>query len=147
LNVKSVSSITIARACQLNDRELIQRLQEASKGLLWLSESEYPWETIVIENVDNIQAKLLAITDNPPETNIEIQELDRFFSRVTEEKDWYDEEEMAQCRGYQNLVVLLKTHLKDIKVYRIGAIEVKCYVLGETLSGALAGLFTISVET
>jgi hypothetical protein len=131
----------------LNDRELTERLQQASEGLLWLSESDYPWETIWMENVDDITAKLLAITDSPPETNIEIQESDRFFSRVTEEKDWYDEEEMAQCRGYQNLVTLLKNHLKDLRVYRIGEIEVKCYVLGETPSGAMAGLFTISVET
>jgi Nuclease A inhibitor-like protein len=131
----------------LNERELTEGLKQASEGLLWPSESDYPWETVWIENVEDIEAKLLAITDSPPETTIEIQELDRFFSRVTEEKDWYDEEEMAECKGYQNLVTLLKSHLTDIKVYRVGEIEVNCYILGKTASGSIAGLFTISVET
>ncbi|MGF1540354.1 MAG: nuclease A inhibitor family protein [Pleurocapsa sp.] len=131
----------------LNERKLTERLQQLSEKLLWPSESDYPWETIALENVDDLEAKLLAIIDSPAETKIEIQELDRFFSRVTEEKDWYNEEEIAQCKGYQNLVAFLKNHLKDIKVYRVGEIEVNCYILGKTESGAIAGLFTMSVET
>ena len=131
----------------MNDKELINQLQQASDGLLWHSESDYPFETVYWENVDDVKSKLLELTDSSPETKIEVRELDRFFDRVTEEKDWYEEEEMLICRRYQALVKLLKTHLTDIKVYRVGEVEVNCYILGKTESNAHAGLSTISVET
>ena len=128
-------------------KELIDRLSQAAEGLLWLSESDYPFETVGIENVDNIKSKLLELTKCNSETTIEVKELDEFFDRVTEEKDWYNSEEMAECKRYQALVNLLETHLSDIKVYRIGSCEIKVYILGKTESGAIAGLSTISVET
>lgn len=131
----------------MNDQELIGQFSQASKGLLWLSESDYPFEVIYWENLDDINAKLLELTDSNPETTIEVKELESFFKRATEEKDWYEEEEMAECKHYQELVNLLKTHLTDIKVYRVGSCEVNCYILGKTDSGAIAGLSTISVET
>ncbi len=54
---------------------------------------------------------------------------------------------MAECKRYQRLVKLLQTHLTDLKVYRLGEVEIDVYVLGKTESGAIAGLATISVET
>ncbi len=131
----------------MKDSELINQLKSASEGLLWLSESDYPFETVYWENVDDIKSKLLELTDCTPETKIEVRELDSFFKRVTEEKDWYNDEEMAECKRYQALANLLKTHLTDIKVYRVGEVEVNCYILGKTESGSIAGLSTISVET
>ncbi len=131
----------------MNDSELIARLKQASLGLLWHSESDYPFEVIYWENVDDIKSKLLQLTDCTPETKIEVRKLDIFFDRVTKEEDWYNDEEMAECKRYQELVHLLKTHLTDIKVYRVGEVEVNCYILGKTESNALAGLSTISVET
>ncbi len=128
-------------------KELINRLSKATEGLLWLSESDYPFESVCIENVDNIKSKLLELTNCNSKTNIEVQELDEFFSRVTEEKDWYNSEEMAECKRYQALVNLLKTYLSDLKVYRVGSCEVKVYILGKTESGKIVGLSTISVET
>ena len=131
----------------MNDQELINQLQQASDGLLWLSESDYPLETVYIENVTDVKSKLLQITDCAPETKIEVEKLDSFFNRATEEEDWYNEEEIAECKRYRELVKLLKTHLTDIKVYRVGEVEVNCYILGKTESGNIAGLSTISVET
>ena len=131
----------------MNKPELINQLKSASEGLLWLSESDYPFTTIYWENVDDINAKLLQVTESTPETKIEVKELDSFFNRVTKEEDWYNDEEMAECKRYQELVNLFKTHLTDIKVYRVGEVEVNCYILGKTESGFIAGLSTISVET
>ena len=131
----------------MNDNELIERLKQTSDGLLWHSESDYPFKTVYWENVDDIKAKLLQLTDCTPKTTIEVRELNKFFSQATEEKDWYNDEEMAECKRYQDLVNLLKTNLTDIKVYRVGEVEVNCYILGKTESGSIAGLSTIAVET
>ncbi len=40
----------------MNDSELIERLKSASDGLLWLSESDYPFETVYWENVNDIRS-------------------------------------------------------------------------------------------
>lgn len=131
----------------MNDNELIDRLKQASDGLHWHSESDYPFTTIYWENVDYINNKLLQATDCTPDTTIEVRELDKFFSQATAEEDWYNDEEMTECKRYRELVHLLKTNLSNIKVYRVGEVEVNCYILGQTEQGAIAGLSTISVET
>ncbi|MGK7949111.1 MAG: nuclease A inhibitor family protein [Xenococcaceae cyanobacterium] len=102
----------------MNDNELIERLKQTSQNLLWHSESDYPFTTIYWENVDDIKSKLLQVTNCTPETTIEVRELDKFFSQATEEKDWYNDEEIAECKRYRELVHLLKTNLSNIKVYR-----------------------------
>ncbi|MGK7935180.1 MAG: nuclease A inhibitor family protein [Xenococcaceae cyanobacterium] len=130
----------------MKDRELMIQLSQAVEGLLWLSESDYPWETVYIENVDRIETKLLELTPSNSVTKIEIRELDNFFKRVTQAKD-EDEEELQESRRYQALVDLLKTHLRDIKVYRVGECEIKVYILGKTELGKVAGLSTMVVET
>lgn len=129
----------------MNDIEFITKLAQATEGLLWLSESDYPFETVYLENIDNIKTKLLQLTNNNSETKIEIREIDRFFHRVTQ--DNYDKDKLEESRRYQTLVKLLKTHLQDVKVYRIGECEIKVYILGKTKSGAVAGLSTIVIET
>ena len=131
----------------MNDQELINQLQQTSEGLLWLSESDYPFATILIKNVDDIESKLLELTDSNPGTTIEVRELDSFFAKVTEAEDWWEEEEIAECRRYEELVKLLKSHLMEVKVYRVGSCEINCYILGKTESGSIAGLSTLVVET
>ncbi len=64
----------------MNDQELINQLQKASFGLLWLSESDYPFNTVYWENVDYINTKLLQKTNSTDDTTIEIRELDRICS-------------------------------------------------------------------
>ena len=130
----------------MKDRELITKLAQLTEGLLWLSESDYPFETVYLENIDRIKNQLLELTNSNPETKIEIREIDSFFNRVIQE-DNYDEYELEEYRRYQALIDFLKTHLHDVKVYRIGDCEIKVYILGQTESGAVAGLSTMVVET
>lgn len=131
---------------RMKDRELITQLSQAIEGLLWLSESDYPFTTIYLENIDNIEPKLLELTHSNPETKLETREIDNFFNRVVQEDNW-DESELEECQRYQALVELLKTHLQNIQVYRVGECEIQVYILGKTESGSIVGLSTIVVET
>ena len=131
----------------MKDSELINQLNQASQGLLWLSESDYPFQTLYWENVDEIKAKLVELTKGTPEAKIAVREVDSFFKRAIEIKDWYKDEKKAECRRYQALVALLTNHLTNLKVYRVGEIEIDIYIVGRTKSGNLAGLSTKVVET
>ncbi len=132
----------------MKDSELIDQLTQATEGLWWISESDYPFETIYWEDLKEISSeKILEKSARDLATTVEVRELDKFFQRVIEEKDWYQAEEIAECKRYQELLQLLQTHLTDLKVYRVGEVEIDVYILGKTESGAIAGLATISVET
>lgn len=48
---------------------------------------------------------------------------------------------------FQTLVTKLKDNLTDIKVYRLGTIDIDVYIVGKTPSGDLAGIFTKVIET
>jgi hypothetical protein len=132
----------------MNDCELIDRLEKATKNLYWISESDSTWQVFLWEEKEAITPeKMLAKLGFNPDTAIEICELNNFFLIVTEEQDWHNEEEAQEVKRYQELVSLLKTNLSDLKIYRIGNIEIDIYIVGKTESGKLAGLSTKVVET
>ena len=132
----------------MDDREIIQQLQQASQGLLWLSESDYPFEIIYWQEKNPIiEEKLLQNSDKNSDKTIETITLESFFKSATREQDWHDRTEKEEVHRYQTLVKLLQEKLTDVKVYRVGEIEIDVYILGETESGAICGLSTKVVET
>jgi hypothetical protein len=124
------------------------QLKQASKGLLFLSESDAPFEVIHWPaQGDLTPAKLLQLTNHPPDAPLEILAVDDFFAIATQEEDWHDEEERETVKLFQNLVSVLKQKLSQLQVYRVGNIEIDVYIVGVTDGGGLAGLSTKLVET
>ncbi len=109
-------------------------LTKAVSGLLYSSESDYPFE--IVEN-------------SKPEIfqNSKQIEFDSFFKRLTAEEDWFGEEEKAKAAKYATLEKLLKENLTDLKVFKTGETDIEIYIIGKTKSGAFMGLKTRSVET
>lgn len=80
-------------------------------------------------------------------TMVEEISLEKFFSRATKIEDWYEEEEKESAQKFSGLQKLLESNLKNIKVFRVGEIEIDVYVVGIDEDGNLAGLKTTVVET
>lgn len=132
----------------MKDCELIKHLEQATKGLLWLSESDYPFETVYWQDVKSFDSsKLLKLTNRDSSTPVKTKELKQFFGQAIEKQDWYNEEEKAECDRYRNLFDLLQTNLTDLQVYYLGEVEIEVFLLGKTESGSIAGLSTKVVET
>ena len=128
----------------MNDSELIDRLRQLSKGLLWMSESDYPFETIYWKNQGNLtKKKLLQLSGHDLNTLVEVEQLDRFFVLAIKEQDWHEQEKKAEVKRYRVLLDFLKNYLRDIKVYRVGEVEIDIYIVGRTNSRNLAGLYFI----
>jgi len=130
--------------------EIIDRLKKATNGLLFGSESEFPFEVFCWESPDLIPltaAKLLQQTGHGSDTPIEMVTVDDFFQVATTEQEWHSPEEKAVVKQNQMLVDTLKNCLRDIKVYRLSTIEIDVYIVGITPSGSLAGIATKVVET
>jgi hypothetical protein len=125
---------------------ITETLTQASQRLLMPSESDYPFEVFVWKDVELTPQKILELTNNPPETSIEQVELDYFFRNVATQKDWHDEIQRESVTKFQNLVQVVKDNLAELRVYRIGTIEVNVYIVGKTKDG-VAGLTTKVIET
>ena len=128
---------------------LIASLQALTQDLLWISETDAPFEIIQWQNQSNqlTNEQLLKLTGHSVDISVEVIEVDDFFSAAIAEQDWFRDEEKAIAKRYQELIFLLKQHLNQLKVYCIGEINIDIYIVGETESGEIVGLATKAVET
>ncbi|HLO88842.1 MAG TPA: nuclease A inhibitor family protein [Nostocaceae cyanobacterium] len=126
---------------------ITQKLQQASDGLLFISESESPFQVIFWEkNAPATLEKILELTGSPG-LPIEVVDLDYLFRNCAVEKDWHDDVQKAEVAKFKQLVEVINNNLTDVKVYRIGRINIDAYIVGETATGDLVGLVTKLVET
>ncbi|QIR36057.1 nuclease [Tolypothrix sp. PCC 7910] len=132
------------------NEEITEKLKQVSNNLLMVSESEYPFEVFFWsgkskESLTN--QKLLQLTGHPQDTAIEIVDLDYFFRNFSQEQEWHDEIQKQNVQKFQSLIKTLKDNLTDIKLYRLGTVNIDVYIVGQTLSQELAGISTKLVET
>ena len=133
--------------CNFAQKELIEELSQACDGLMWLSESDYPWQVIYWQDESHLDSQTL-LQKYGYKSDVEILEttLDSFFHNAATEQEWHDEVERFETRRYQNLLGLLKNNLIDTKVFLVGKIEIDAYVLGK-FNDSIVGLSTKIIET
>lgn len=128
--------------------EILDQLRTSANGLLMMSESEYPFEVFLWEGIaPATPEKVVQQTNHPQNTPVEIVGIDDFFEVATTAEDWHGEEEKATVNKFQALVQTLKENLSNLQVYRLRHKEVNIYIVGQTLTGNLAGISTQIVET
>ncbi|MBK0402431.1 nuclease A inhibitor family protein [Adhaeribacter sp. BT258] len=128
----------------------LDKLKKASAGLLFMSESDYPFETVSFP-----AGKLLALDEEsvkqalnlPAEAGIEKQELTYFLRNQTRELPEFSEEDKARAQRFRELENVLKQELKDVAVFRTGQTQIDAYVLGKMADGSTGGLKTRLIET
>ena len=129
---------------------LLATLQRLTEGLLWMSETDEPFEVFhwSQESMKELtKERLLYLTHHPGDTLVEQMDVDEFFSVAAENQDWFGDEERAIALRYRELLTTLKHHLNRLKVYRVGEVEIDIYILGQTQTGDWVGLATKAVET
>lgn len=132
------------------DSALRERLETEAEGLLYTSESDRPFEFFILPGAGNQPpgaeafAQLVGAAPGAP---AEERDLDEFFLRHTETSDPLDAEAQRIRPRYERLRETLRNELRWTTVYRIGRIEVQCWVVGGDGRGNLTGLRTVAVET
>jgi Nuclease A inhibitor-like protein len=132
------------------DPDLRRRLEGATEGLVYSSESDRPFEFFFLPGAGDEPpgAEAFArLVGAQAETQVEERDLDRFFARHAETSDPYDVQAQLIRPRYEALRETLRTALRGAIVYRLGKIEVQCYVVGGDGRGNLAGVRTVAVET
>jgi Nuclease A inhibitor-like protein len=127
---------------------VVQNLKTLTQNLLFASESEYPFDTVLwVDRVKDLSNEaILQKTGHSGDTPIKTVELDDLFHRAIQVQEWYDETQRLQVGQFQELLNYLKSSLENIKVFKLGEVEYDTYILGE-VGKNVVGLSTKVVQT
>ena len=134
----------------ITDAELFKILSDASNGLLFQTELDYPFEVFIHDKTKETSINketILKLTKGSPEDVIEESDIDTFFSTPTLEQDWHSPEDKKRVVRFRNLVSSIKENFKEIKVFRKGRIYIDIYIAGRTPSGNIAVVSTKLMQT
>ena len=127
--------------------EIIALFKQVTTDLLWSSESDYPFEIVTWARDVDLDPNALFAKLVKPNHPIETIALTDFFAPVLSVEDWYAADELALVNRYTELLHAIESNLLDVKVFRVGEIEIAIYIVGKTSSGDIIGLKTDVVET
>lgn len=134
--------------CQASCEGLSGEFENVSRGLWYMSESDYPYDSIFRGGAaDTISDEVVLAQTLGAAGPIETVDFAAWFERrttVDPADDPYYREQAAQLKLVRSS---LEANLTDLRVVRIGEIEVHIFIIGRTSCGDIAGLHTISIET
>jgi hypothetical protein len=117
--------------------ELRRRLEGAAAGLVYISEGDAPFVY-----VEPTEREL-----HPKGARVQEVSLERFFAGHIEESDPGDPVAQANVEHFRALQQTLRESLEEVRVIRVGEVEIRCYIVGRAASGGLAGLATTAWES
>jgi histidine triad (HIT) family protein len=119
---------------------IVEALAQASKGLLFPSETDAPLEPFLWEDAGDklTKDKVRQLAGGPKGAAVEEVNLEDLLSTVPEE----------DRPQFDKLAAAVKQQLSGVKVYKVGdEPEKQVYLVGKTSDGQWAGLKTTVVET
>ncbi len=122
-------------------------IETACEGLTYVSETDAPLAVFTspagLEGRDAILQHAGAKADTP------VREIPfaAWFAQLTAEKDWFGDAEKGRAKKFLQLQKLLEEGLTDLKVYRVGTVQIDIYIVGESTDGRIIGVKTHAVET
>ena len=115
----------------MTDDRILDELQKATEGLLYMSESDYPFELVCWDgSVDLTTEYLCEVAGKPAASPILELSVEQFLGGA-----------------FVTVATVLKRHLSDLRVYKVGLINIPVYVVGRSPDGNWVGLSTRVVET
>jgi hypothetical protein len=116
-----------------SDKQILAELQDASIGLLVMSESDYPFELVQWSGETQITpAYLCSVSERPEGTPVEESNTEAF---------------LGEDERFQKLHAVIKRNLADVKVYKVGTINIPVYVVGRSPDGNWLGVSTRLIQT
>ncbi len=121
---------------------------DACNGLIYISETDAPLLAFAGGHTnDNTAQTILQQTGHEAETPVEEVDFRAFFARLTAINDWYDDARKASAKKFLDLQKLLEENLSELKVFKVGRIQLDIFVVGIDKDGCLTGVTTKAVET
>lgn len=131
-----------------SDGNFLSDLEESVKDLWYMSETDseisvFRGGRASVVSSEELKRELAI----PAEEKIEERDFKDFFENLTKIQDWYEDEERLTAQRFSKLENLLEENLKNLKVFKIGQIEIDIYAVGLDSQNNLTGIKTHAVET
>jgi hypothetical protein len=127
-----------------SDDEILKELARAAEGLWYMSESDYPLEPLRLEGADGpSHDRLRELADADADARVETRSLEEFFR----DEAAVSAGERPAPASFGGLSRALRENLSDVKVYRVGEVNIAVYVVGRSACGGWLGVSTRVVET
>lgn len=128
--------------------DLAEQIEKSVKGLWYMSETDAEIMPFIGNQTEAVtKENLLTQIEKQLDTPVEERDFTELFERLTKMQDWFGDEEKETAEKFSVLRNLLETNLKDLKVFKVGKIELDVYVVGLDSEGNLMGIQTKAVET
>ena len=115
-----------------DDEQVLERLSRAAAGLLFMSESDYPFELIQWDGQTEPTAEFIRhVAGEAEDSPVEQLEVGQFLN----------------AGRYQRLLLALQRELSDLRAYKVGRINMPVYLVGRSREGSWLGVATRVVET
>ncbi len=115
-----------------NDTQILEQLRRATAGLLFMSESDYPFEVIQWDgSAELTPAFIRSVTGEAADCPVHEMEAEDFLT----------------SGRYQRILLALQKHLSQLKAYKVGRINMPVYLVGRSSEGSWLGVSTRVVET
>lgn len=121
-------------------------VEKLTEGLLYMSETDEPLKYFELDKEAARQwppqtaAQFLEMIGEAPKTPLQEITLEKFFEALSEGNEESEDQVEALRQAFMD-------NLENIRLHRVGEIEVEIYLLGKDDSGNVCGLQTLSVET
>ena len=116
-----------------SDKQVLEELKNASNGLLVMSESDYPFELIQWSGEAEITSEYLwRVSDRPEGTRI-VETDTKIFLGGNDQ--------------FRKLQAVIEDNLSDLKVYKVGTIDIPVYIVGRSPEGNWLGVSTRLIQT
>lgn len=137
-----------AEIVQAVEGSLAEKIGEVAKDLYYISETDAEILPFAGNKAEAVSGEeVLRQTQSPPDAPVEERDFAEFFEQLTKLQDWFEEEETATAQRFAALRDLLEQNLRDLKVFRVGSIQLDIYVVGLDEKNMLTGIKTKAVET
>ncbi len=125
-----------------------ERISRAAEGLIYISETDSEIAPFVWGRAESVSIEsVTAMAESTGERRFEEVSAADFFARLTGIRDWYGDRDKERAAKFGDLYASLTSDLTDLKVFRIGTIQIDIYVVGMDADGRLAGVSMRAVET
>ena len=115
-----------------DNQRVMERLSQAAAGLLFMSESDYPFELIQWDGTSEPSAEFIRkVAGEAKDSQVQKLEVEQFLN----------------SGRYQKLLSALQHELSDLRAYKVGRINMPVYVVGRSREGSWLGVATRVVET
>lgn len=145
---KSEVKVSAGENTDLQKVELIEQIKKAVTGLYYISETDAEILPFAGEKAESVSREaILSQTENAVNSPVEERNFAGLFTRLTENQDWFGDEEIETAKKFVRLKELLEKNLRDLKVFKIGKINLEVYIVGLDAENNLMGVKTKALET